>query len=195
MATTRRWTSADLENLPQNGNRYEIIDGELIVSKQPHYYHQRVCGNAFAVLAAWSRETNLGEANFAPGVIFADDDDVAPDVIWISNARLAAALTADGKLHQAPELVIEVLSPGSQNARRDRETKLKLYSRRGVDEYWIMDWQARRGEVFRREQARLQLVCTLYDRDTLATPLLEGFSATVASFFEGIPPQSQSNNL
>src|SRR4051812_5027954 len=127
MATTLRWTSADLENLPQNGNRYEIIDGELIVSKQPHYYHQRVCGNAFAVLAAWSRETNLGEANFAPGVIFADDDDVAPDVIWISNGRLAAALTADGKLHQAPELVIEVLSPGSQNARRDRETKLKLY--------------------------------------------------------------------
>jgi len=194
MATTLRWTSADLENLPHNSNRYEIIDGELIVSKQPHYYHQRVCSNAIAVLAAWSKETNLGEANFAPGVIFADDEDVAPDVIWISNARLAAALTADGKLHQAPELVIEVLSPGSQNARRDRETKLKLYSRRGVDEYWIMDWQARRVEVFRREQARLQLVCTLYDRDTLDTPLLEGFAAPVASFFEGIPPQSQPHN-
>lgn len=194
MATTLRWTSADLENLPHNSNRYEIIDGELIVSKQPHYYHQRVCGNAFAVLAAWSKETNLGEANFAPSVIFADDEDVAPDVIWISNVRLAAALTADGKLHQAPELVIEVLSPGSQNARRDRETKLKLYSRRGVDEYWIMDWQARRFEVFCREQARLQLVCTLYDRDTLDTPLLEGFSAPVASFFEGIPPQNHSDN-
>lgn len=194
MATTLSWTSADLENLPQNGNRYEIIDGELIVSKQPHYYHQRVCGNAFVVLAAWSRESHLGEANFAPGVIFADDEDVAPDVIWISNTRLAAALTADGKLHQAPELVIEVLSPGSQNARRDRETKLKLYSRRGVDEYWIMDWQARRVEVFRREQARLHLVCTLYDSDTLETSLLEGFSATVASFFEGIPSQGQSNN-
>jgi Uma2 family endonuclease len=193
MATTLRWTSADLEALPQNGNRYEIIDGELIVSKQPHYYHQRVCSNSITLLAAWSRETGLGQANFAPGVIFADDDDVAPDVVWISNGRLQTALAADGHLHQAPELVIEVLSPGSQNARRDRETKLKLYSRRGVDEYWIMDWQTRRVEVFRRHEARLQLVCTLYDRDTLSTPLLEGFSASVATFFEGIPPQNQSN--
>src|SRR5437764_15392510 len=63
MATTLRWTSADLENLPHNGNRYEIIDGELIVSKQPHYYHQLVCSNAIGLLAVWSRGTNLGEPN------------------------------------------------------------------------------------------------------------------------------------
>ncbi|MEN3331791.1 MAG: hypothetical protein V7641_1156 [Blastocatellia bacterium] len=194
MATTLRWTSADLENLPHNSKRYEIIDGELIVSKQPHFNHQLVCVNVVASLKDWNSKTGAGLVNFAPGVIFADDEDVAPDCIWISKARLATALTADGKLHQAPELVIEVLSPGSQNARRERETKLKLYSRRGVDKYWILDWQVRRIEVFRREQARLQLVCTLYDRDTLDTPLLAGFSATVASFFEDIPPQSQSNN-
>jgi|SRR5205085_10213723 len=194
MTTTLRWTSADLEHLPQDNNRYEIIDGELIVSKTPHYYHQRVCGKAFAMLDAWSKETGLGEANFAPGVIFSEDNDVIPDVIWISKARLRTALGAGGHLYQAPELVIEVLSPGSQNVRRDRELKLKLYSRRGVDEYWIMDWQARRVEVFRREQAQLQLACTLYERDTLATLLLPGFAAEVAGFFEGIPPQQPADN-
>jgi hypothetical protein len=44
MSTTTRWTSADLESLPDDGNRYEIIDGELYMSKQPHFYHQDVCG-------------------------------------------------------------------------------------------------------------------------------------------------------
>jgi Uma2 family endonuclease len=194
METTLRWSSADLENLPDNGHRYEIIDGELLASKQPHYCHQLVCSNTIAILKVWSVQSQLGEANFAPGLIFADDEDVAPDVVWISYTRLAAALMPDGKLHQAPELVIEVLSPGSQNARRDRETKLKLYSQRGVEEYWIMDWQSRRVEVFRRTQARLQLVCTLYDSDKLETPLLEGFTTTVASFFAGIPSLSQPDH-
>src|SRR5438067_11682484 len=192
MATTIRWTSADLEKLPHDEmNRYEIIDGKLFVSKQPHYYHQSVCFNAGVLLAAWNRKTGLGSVSLAPGVIFSEDNDVIPDVIWISKARLEAALGAGGHLYQAPELVIEVLSPGSQNARRDRELKLKLYSRRGVDEYWIMDWPTRRVEVFRRTQAQLQLVCTLDERDTLTTPLLEGFAVTVASFFEGIPPQTE----
>ena len=185
MATTLRWTSADLENLPHNGNRYEIIDGELIVSKQPHYYHQLVCSNAIAVLAAWSKETNLGEANFAPGVIFADDDDMAPDVIWISKARLQAALAADGHLHQAPELVIEVLSPGAENRRRDREVKLKLYSRYGTEEYWVVNWQERRLEVYRRQEGILELEKTLNESDILQSPLLPGFSCKVGQFFTG----------
>lgn len=128
-----RWTSADLEVLPENGSRYEIIDGEFHASRQPHWNHQIVCSNAIALLKEWSRQAE-GRANFAPGIIFADDEDVAPDVVWISDERLAAALRG-GKLHAAPELVVEVLSPGSTNERRDREAKLKLYSNRGVEEY------------------------------------------------------------
>ena len=55
-------------------------------------------------------------------------------MVWISRERFAAALEPDGKLHAAPDLVVEVLSPGSTNERRDRQAKLKLYSRRGVRE-------------------------------------------------------------
>jgi Uma2 family endonuclease len=190
MTTSLRWNSADLEALPDDGKRYEIVDGELYVSRQPHYYHQRVCGRVFALLDGWSRQTGSGEANLAPGVIFADDEDVTPDVIWISSARLATGFAPDGKLHVAPEMVIEALSPGGMSERRDREAKLKLYSRRGVHEYWIVDWRARQVEVYRREQAQLRVVGTLYEADALNTPLLQGFSCAVAELFEGIPSQN-----
>jgi Uma2 family endonuclease len=187
MATTTRWTSADLELMPDDGKRYEIIDGELYMSRQPHFYHQFVCGKLFARLDRWNEEVRLGEVIFAPGVIFAEDDDVAPDAIWISNARLVAALGADGKFHSAPELVIEVLSPGATNERRDREAKLKLYSRRGVSEYWIVNWQTRQIHVYRRENTRLELVAALLESDSLESPLLPGFVCPVASLFARIP--------
>lgn len=179
-----RWTSADLEALPDDGKRYEIVDGELYVSKQPHWHHQFTCGRLFRFLDEWNEQTALGVVNAAPGLIFADDDDVAPDVVWISKARLATALGADGKLHAAPELVIEVLSPGGANERRDREAKRKLYSRRGVHEYWIVDWQRREVEIYRREQAALVLMGTLYAHDTLTSPLLPGFACAVGRLFD-----------
>ena len=187
MTTTPRFTSADLDAFPDDGKRYEIIDGELHVSKQPHLYHQFICSDVVSKLQQWSAQSRAGRAVIAPGVIFADDDDVAPDVVWISSRRIATVLGPDGKLHGAPELIIEVLSPGEVNEKRDREAKLKLYSRRGVEEYWIIDWRRRQVEIFRREDARLVLTKTLGEQDALATPLLAGFGCAVADLFAGIP--------
>jgi len=186
MASSIRWTSADLEALPDDGKRYEIIDGDLYASKQPHYFHQLVCNRLSARLQNWCDQTKTGQTTQAAGIIFAEDDDVAPDVIWISNERLAMTLEADGKLHGAPELVIEVLSPGAKNEERDREAKLKLYSRRGVSEYWMVDWRKRVIEVYRREEAQLRLGYTLYEQDTLTTLLLPDFSYPMDALFEGI---------
>lgn len=185
-STSLRWTSADLELLPENGNRYEIIDGELFMSKQPHWHHQKTCGNIYFLLQKWSIKTGLGQPNFAPGIIFTEDDDVAPDVVWISNERMKTALEDDGKLHAAPELAIEVVSKGWQNERRDREIKLKLYSRRGVSEYWILDWVNKQVEVFRRQNAELKLIATLYVSDKLETPLLPEFNCEVSEIFMGV---------
>jgi Uma2 family endonuclease len=79
-----------------------------------------------------------------------------------------------------------VLSPGRQNLQRDREAKLNLYSRQGVDEYWTVDWRARTVEVYRQSGAGLQLVAELGDGDALTSPLLSGFSCPVARlWFEG----------
>ncbi len=185
---TLRWTSKDLEAMPDDGKRYEIIDGELYVAKQPHWNHQLVCMQIGTFLSVWSKQSGLGKVNGAPGLIFAEDDDVAPDLVWISNQRLAMALEDDGKLHAAPELVIEVLSPGNINETRDREVKLKLYSRRGVNEYWIVSWPRRQIEVFRRDPQSLILeqVATVYEQDMLQSSLLPGFAPRVSEIFEDI---------
>lgn len=179
-----RWTSSDLELLPDNGNRYEIINGELFVTRSPHWKHQKAGNNVCTELTLWSRETGLGEAVTAPGIIFTDADNVIPDVVWASNERLATLLDDDGHLTGAPELVIEVLSAGVENERRDKEVKLKLYASRGVQEYWIMNWRLQQIEVYRRERAMLVLVETLFANDDLISPLLPGFSCVVGSLFK-----------
>jgi Uma2 family endonuclease len=180
------WTSQDLEILPDDGKRYEIIDGELYVSKQPDIEHQLICTRVWELLQLWSRQTKSGIAIAAPGVIFADDDDVAPDVVWISRDRYTLARQRDGKLHSAPELMVEVLSPGKTNERRDREFKLWLYSRRGVLEYWIISWIEQQLELYRRDEAMLKLHSTLYKADLLRSPHLPGFNCQVSQFFEDI---------
>ena len=189
MTTSLRWTSSDLDALPdKEGTRYEIIDGELYMSKQPHYHHQYVCYEIARQLGNWSNQAGAGRVIPAPGVIFSEDNDVAPDVVWLSDERLAEVLRDDGHFHDAPELVIEVLSPGFANEKRDRVAKLQLYSRSGVDEYWIIDWHSRSVEVYRRENAALQLTATLNESDTLQSPLLPGFSSPVSTLFDTVSP-------
>ncbi|MFL5801563.1 MAG: Uma2 family endonuclease [Roseiflexaceae bacterium] len=186
MTTELRWTTADLDVLPDDGKRYEIIDGELFVTTQPHWRHQFICTRLGRLLDEWSERTDAGLTLAAPGVIFAEDDAVAPDLVWVRRDRLAAVLDEDGKLYAAPDLIVEVLSPGTTNERRDREAKLKLYSSRGVQEYWIVSWQQRQVEVYRRQQAVLRLIATLYEQDELASPLLSGFSCRVEQLFATI---------
>jgi Uma2 family endonuclease len=186
MNTSLRWVSADLELLPENGKRYEIIDGELFMSKAPRYEHQRACKNITRLLDDWSRLNKSGEAFAGSGVIFGDNDDVIPDVLWISRERWDLLVGSDGHFHGAPELVVEVLSFTGSNERRDREFKLKLYSRRDVKEYWIVDWLTRRVEVFRRRGRGLKLVETLSASKTLTSPLLPGFSCVVKEIFESV---------
>src|SRR5436190_22428576 len=155
--TSLRMTTADLDVFPDplDDTRYEIIDGELYVARQPSLEHQYASDEACAALRTWSARAGRGFAFSAPGIIFAEDDNVAPDVIWIGRERLRTARGDDDKLHEAPELIVEVLSPGASNQRRDRDLKLKLYSRRGVREYWIVDCAARVVSVYRRRGGAL----------------------------------------
>lgn len=178
-----RWTTADLELFPDNGNRYEIIDGELFVTGMLHWNHQRACVQISLALYSWLQNTGLGEVAIAPGIIFGDNDNVIPDVVWVSKEKLAELLDEAGHLTDAPELVVEVLSAGIENEKRDKELKLKLYSSRGVREYWIIDWRKQQVEVYRREQGILKLAATLFKDDELTSPILPGFTRTIASLF------------
>ncbi len=185
--TRSGWASAALGETPEEGTRYEIIDGELYVAKQPSTQHQLACGNVWDQLDDWNQETGLGRVIFAPGVIFADNDNVAPDVVWLSHRWFAEIVGADGHRHGPPELVVEVLAPGALNEWCARQAKLSLYSRRGADEYWIVDWWARTVDVFRREGDALRHLATRRGLDRLESPLLPGFQVAVEPLFVAIP--------
>jgi len=181
MQSAIRYTTAYLDALSESrdGTRYEIIDGELYVSSQSHWEHQDTSTKIASGLDQWSMSTGLGISNIAPGVILSEYESVAPDIVWISFARLREGLRPDGKLHLPPEIVIEILSSGSRNIRRDREAKPKLYDATGVAEYWIVDWRMRTIDVFRRLDAQLSFVETLGDGERLTTPILPGFDKAI----------------
>jgi Uma2 family endonuclease len=187
MSQSLRFTTADLALFPDDDKRYEIIDGELYVAQAPHAYHEKTGSMIASYLVEWDRRNKLGRTLPAPGIIFSADNNVVPDIIWIRRDHLAAALDQAGYLHAAPDLVIEVLSPGVENEQRDRELKLKLYSRRGVLEYWIVDWRLRQIDVHRRVDRELHFVTTLRQSDTLISPVLPGFALSLTELFADIP--------
>ena len=154
------------------------------MSKQPHWHHQATCDNIIIELGVWSRQSALGRTIQAPGIIYAEDEAVAPDIVWIRRDRLHTVLADDGKLYASPDLVVEVLSPGTTQRECDQHEKLLLYSRHGVVEYWVADWRVRRVEIYRRPHTDLELVQTLWSGDTLISPLLPGFACQIDRLFE-----------
>jgi Uma2 family endonuclease len=115
----------------------------------------------------------LGEAFVAPfDVVFSEFDVVEPDILYISNAR--ASVLTNENVQGAPDLVVEVLSEGTE--KRDRTIKLKLYGKFGVQEYWMIDPEGPSAEVYRRGEEGLTLVAKLSAADSLTSPMLPGFS-------------------
>lgn len=175
-------TNKDLERLPEDGNRYELIGGELYVSTAPELIHQRTVGNIHFAFKGFLKENPVGEILYGPGVILSDYDGVIPDLVYLSNERRAEVATGT-RIYGAPNLVLEILSPGMQKMERDRKVKLKLYDKYGVDEYWIVDTRARAIEVYRRESGKLAFFTTFLNDEAVTTPLLPGFSCDVSRLF------------
>lgn len=182
--TTTGLTIRDLESLPtKEGWRYEIIEGELYVTTQPSLQHQRICVQMSTALQNWDTQAGLGVVVYAPGVIFSEEDAVAPDVVWVRKERLQELIGQAGHLYGVPDLVVEVLSPGRANQMRDREAKLDLYARRGVPEYWLIDPEGRQVTVYRRAGSELQSAATVSDGETLTSPQLPGFTCFLSDLF------------
>lgn len=175
-------TVADLEAMPDDGNRYETIEGELFLSKAPSVIHQRVFGRLFKEFALYLDVNPIGELLATPGLTFTDVDAVIPDIVLTLNERISQVVTGD-RLTAAPDLVVEILSPGPSNLRRDRVAKRQLYGRFGVGEYWILDPQERTVEVYILLGDTLMLSATLTESDQLTSVLLPGFRCEVKSLF------------
>ena len=124
-------TIADIDAMPDDGNRYELIEGELFVSRSPSLLHQRIVRNLLFVLNQFLHGSPMGEVLPGPGVIFSNFTGVIPDIVYISNERRKRFATGD-RITGAPELVVEILSPVAESERRDRHVKRQLYRKYGV---------------------------------------------------------------
>jgi Uma2 family endonuclease len=182
------WTVDDLDEFPDDEwHRYEVIDGELHVAKAPDDEHGRVLAECVCELTVWNRQRGLGEVITGNGIISDRYNGVIPDAVWVSRERAATGREPDKKLHIGPELIVEVLSPGPANARRDLEIKLALYAREGVLEYWVLDPRARTVGVYTREGDTLRAISTLETDATLRSTALDGFTVPVERFLPSAP--------
>ena len=175
-------TIDDLEALPDDGNRYELFVGELFVSRAPSISHQRVLGNIYALIRAYLEQNPAGEVLLTPGMIFDEFNSAIPDAVFVSD-QFKSEIISGERIVRAPELVIEIVSPGKENARRDREMKRQVYGKHGVKEYWVADPLNRSLEIYRLKRRTLALAETLMDDDELTSPVLPGFKCQVRQIF------------
>jgi Uma2 family endonuclease len=157
----REWTYAEFARLPDDGNRYEVIAGELYVTPAPGSQHQRVVYRLAAAFENFCGEHGVGVTYGAPyDVILSGGEYVQPDLIFVRRERVDDVIKEHGAV-QAPDLVVEVLSESTE--RRDRGIKRELYGAYGVPEYWIIDTGVRHVEVYRLEHGGLRRVASEAD--------------------------------
>lgn len=185
MATTaRRLTVEDLELLPEEheGDRQELIDGEVVVTPVPIIKHQIVSMNVTRSLDQHVRPRNLGMVFSAPtGIQFSRHDLLVPDICFVSTDRLG--ILGEKTIDGPPDLVIEILSPGTR--RRDLTTKRDLYARFGVREHWPVDPDRRTVEVLVLVGGVYQLL-PARDDGSLQSHILPDLRLTLDDVFEGI---------
>lgn len=168
-----------------DGNRYQLIEGELFMTPSPSQRHQRVLGQLYGAFFVHLREHGGGDVFFAPFDVVLKASKpgtvVQPDLMFISNERHERLTEAN--VQGAPDLVVEVLSPS--NARLDTIRKLAIYAASGVREYWIVPDDFDRVEVLRRApDGGFQRPELYLPGDVLQTDLLPGLAIPVESLFE-----------
>lgn len=154
-AQQSEWTAEEAIALPADGNRYEVLDGELFVTPAPSWRHQAVVGRLFERLAPYVREQALGWAMLSPADIsFTPRRLVQPDIFVVSQGA-GSEPTSWAQVRDLL-LTVEVLSPSTAHA--DRLVKRRIYQQQRVSEYWIIDLDARLVERWRPTDERPELV-------------------------------------
>ena len=154
------WTRAEVLALPADGNRYELVDGELLVTPSPSGPHQAAIVELFRLLDPYVRDRRLGRVCLSPA-----DLDLRAGQLTQPDLFVGRMVQGRAPLHwdeyAIPVLVVEVLSPST--ARNDRLTKRRRYQRSGVDQYWIVDLDARRVEAWTPEARKPTIVDSRLD--------------------------------
>lgn len=176
----RPLTAEDFESFPDDGNRYEIIGGQLIVSPSPTYPHQRASMKLGNAIDSYLTREGMGEIVAAPmDVLLSSNDVVQPDLLVVLNER--SAIIQHGRVVGAPDLVVEILSPSSIET--DFLRKSKLYEQAGVREYWIVNPEGETVSVQTLEGDRYLLTGEYGRDDTLRSTVIDGFDLELATIF------------
>lgn len=176
-----QWTYDDWARLPDDGTRYEVIDGELYMTPPPAVFHQSASGRLFRLMSNYVEDKKLGYVYASPLGVRLPKQPVPlePDIVFVSAAR--EKIIAEDYIEGAPDLVVEILSPS--NWIYDRKEKFNVYKSAGVPEYWIVDYRAKTIEVFMLEHGEYVLLGKWGAGETARSRVLEGFQASVDDIF------------
>ena len=174
-----KYTYEDYLKTPDD-ERYELIEGGMIMAPSPVTRHQRISRKIEFILEKFVTENNLGEIFDAPCDVYLDDENVVqPDILFISKDRLN--IIGEKNIQGAPDMTIEILSEAT--AHRDLVKKKRLYARFGVKEYWIVDPEEKIVEIYTLKENTFFLTNSLSVNDTLESPLLLGLKFRLSDIF------------
>jgi Uma2 family endonuclease len=172
----RRWTYEEYYKL-DDGQRYEIIDGDLLMAPSPDVWHQDWISNLHFLLRLYFAQHRAGRLFIVPfDVVLDAENTVQPDLIFVAAAN--AGIIESRAIFGAPDLVVELLSPSS--IRRDRHVKKALYARFGVKEYWIGDPANKEMEILTLRDGRYQRLCAVTEKGKLVSKILPGLELDLA---------------
>ncbi|MCI2429553.1 Uma2 family endonuclease [Candidatus Acetothermia bacterium] len=176
-------TYEDYLRLPNDGKRYEILEGEIFVSPSPVTKHQRISRNLLAILHQHTYQHKLGEVFSAPtDVVLSHTNVVQPDLLFVSNDR--KKIITEKNIQGAPDLVVEILSETS--AEQDRTAKKQIYARHGVREYWLIDPDRETLEVYKLDAKirAFEHVATYQSDESFQSALFPGLEITLRELWE-----------
>ncbi len=173
------YTYADYAKLPE-GAPYQLIGGQLIMTPSPIPYHQEISRELEFKMLAFVEKQGLGHVYDAPlDVYFSDSDVYQPDIMFIRKERVE--IIGKTKIEGAPDIVIEILSPST--AYYDLRKKFRVYEQSGVSEYWIVDPELKRIEVYENKEKKFNIYMEAEGGGKISSKVLEGFSVKLDEVF------------
>jgi Uma2 family endonuclease len=179
---TKTWTYEDYLALPEDGNRYEIIEGDLYVTPAPSIGHQDISGEIYSALRHFVRRHELGKVYYAPFEVHlsATTRPVQPDVLFIRTENVPS--TRELYFMGVPDLVVEIFSPSTH--RIDQTIKYDAYQNAGVAEYWMVDPLARTVWVYTLQEGQYALHGQFVGNDTITSKVLVGLEIVNSTLFD-----------
>lgn len=177
----KKFTYQDYLNLPEDGKRYEVIEGELVMVAAPNTIHQMVSANLEYEMRMFVKKHKSGILLDAPTDVYLDENNVVqPDILFISEKNKSKV--TEKNISGAPDLAVEILSPST--AYHDLVAKKDVYEQFGVKEYWIVDPKRSWVEIFTLKTKKFQLHQRLEKEGVLKSKLLKGFEVSLKTLFE-----------